>query len=72
MDDSRLNKLIHDWMCNKRSHRCKNWSFRPLKQLEKYNIQENSDNSVVELSNAYIKLNGIRQSILNEEQVPLV
>ena len=52
MDDSRLHKLIYDWMCSKRSNRCKNWSFRLLKQLEKYNIQENTDNSVVELSNA--------------------
>ena len=39
IDDSRLNKLIYDWMCSKRSNRCKNWSFRLLKQLEKYNIQ---------------------------------
>lgn len=39
-------------MISKRSSRCKNWSFRVLKQLEKYNIQENNENPVASLSNA--------------------
>ena len=45
MDDSRLNQKVHRWMCNKRGYRCKIWSYRFLKQLEKFNIQENSDNA---------------------------
>ena len=53
MDDSRLNQKVHRWMCNKRGYRCKNWSYRLLKQLEKFNIQENSDNSA-DFSNAML------------------
>ena len=52
MDNSRLNKSAYDWMCSKRSNRCKSWSFRLLKQLEKYSVQENSCNAVLDLSNA--------------------
>ena len=37
---------------NNSSNRYKNWKFRIFKQSEIYNIQENGDNSLLELQNA--------------------
>ena len=50
-------------MRNNGSNRCKNWKFRICKQLQTYNIQENGNNSLLELQNAMF--NAYKNSWIN-------
>ena len=42
MDNSRINKVVYEWMCNKRS---KQWKSRLTKQIEQYSINEDDPNA---------------------------
>ena len=42
MDNSRINKVVYEWMCNKRS---KQWKSRLTKQIEQFSINEDDPNA---------------------------
>ena len=42
MDNSKINKIVYEWMCNKRS---KHWKSRLAKQIEQYSINQDDPNA---------------------------